>query len=85
MSYRRYPDRERALSQLGRSHTPPPPSELQVKLARDARTAMEAAGRAMRPFHDAMLQVAANVPALLEQSAPTAYRLAVAMRQPTRA
>lgn len=85
MSYRRYPDRERALSQLDRDHTPPPLSERQLKLAQDARTALEAAGRVMRPFHESMLQLAASAPALLAQTAPTASRIVEAMKQPTRA
>lgn len=85
MSYRHYPDRERALSQLDRHRTAPAPSEFQLKMAQDARTAMEAAGRTMRPLHDAMLQLAANAPALLAQTAPAASRFIEALKQPQRA
>jgi hypothetical protein len=85
MSYRPYPDPERARRQLDRhDHPTPPPSERQLKLAQDAREALEAAGRTLRPFHDAMLQVAASAPALLAQSAPTASRFIEALKQPQR-
>jgi len=80
MSYRRFPDRERALSQLDRHHPAPPLSQLQQRMAQDARTAVEAAGRALRPVHDAMVQLVANAPALLAQASPSAARIAEAMR-----
>jgi len=82
MAYRPYPDRERALRQLDRhDHPTPPTSELQLKLVLDAREALEAAGRTLRPFHDAMLQVAASAPALLAQTAPVASRMIEGMRE----
>ncbi|MFH9826738.1 hypothetical protein [Streptomyces bobili] len=55
MSYRRYPDRERALSQLDRHHHPAPPlSEVQQQMAESARQVLEPAERQLRPFVDAM-------------------------------
>lgn len=82
MSYRRYPDRERARRQLDRhDHPTPPPSDLQLKMRQDARAALESAGRALRPFHDAMLQVAASAPALLAQASPSTSQVIAAMRQ----
>ena len=85
MTYRRFPDRDRALNQLDRHRRPvPPPSELQSKMAQDARAALEAAGRALQPLHDAMVQAAANAPALLAQSAPTAVKVIEAMKERAR-
>lgn len=82
MTYRRYPDRDRALSRVDRhDHPTPPPSELQLKMAKDARVALEAAGRALRPFHEALLQMAASAPALLAQTAPVASRMIEGMRE----
>ncbi|MCI3153214.1 hypothetical protein ELQ39_15885 [Streptomyces sp. GB4-14] len=84
MSYRRYPDRERALSQLDRHNSVPEPTEFQQKLAQDARAAMEAAGRTLRPMHDAMLQLAASAPVLLAQSAPAASKFIEALKHSAR-
>jgi hypothetical protein len=50
MTYRRYPNRERALSQLGRHHPAPPRSEMQRQLAVGAFAALEAAGRILGEF-----------------------------------
>ncbi|MFD8251919.1 hypothetical protein [Streptomyces werraensis] len=85
MTYRHYPDRERALSQLDRHGSTTTPTEFQTKMAQDARAAMEAAGRTLRPMHDAMLQLAASAPVLLAQTAPAAYRFVEALKQPLRA
>ena len=84
MTYRHFPDRERALSQLDRHSATPKPSEMQVKLAKDAEGALEAAGRAMSPLHDAMLQMAANAQALLAQTAPTSSRFIQAFKEQAR-
>ncbi|MFF7485626.1 hypothetical protein ACFZBC_09020 [Streptomyces luteogriseus] len=82
MSYRPYPSRERAQRQLDRHEHPAlAPSEFQLKMQQDARAALEAAGRTMRPFHEAMLQMAASAPALLAQTAPAASRMIAGMRQ----
>lgn len=62
MSYRRFPDRERALSQLDRHrHPTPPPSELQQQMATQARTALTVAGRAMQPVAEAINRMTINV------------------------
>ncbi|MFJ8146568.1 hypothetical protein ACIQ6R_16075 [Streptomyces sp. NPDC096048] len=80
MTYQCFPDRERALSQLDRHRTTPKPSERQVKMAEDARVALEAAGRTMSPLHEAMMQMAASAPALLAQTAPTASKFIEAIK-----
>ncbi|MFF9124370.1 hypothetical protein ACF09J_13850 [Streptomyces sp. NPDC014889] len=84
MSYRRYPDRERALSQLDRRHSAPPPSELQQRLAVQARAALDNAGRELTPLAEALHRVAASAPALLAQTAPAASKFIEALKQPAR-
>lgn len=84
MSYRRYPDCERALSQLDRHHPAPPPSEFQQRMAEQARATLEHAGRELAPFVEAMRQMAAAAPAVLAQTAPVAYRFIEALKQPAR-
>ncbi|MFG3276222.1 hypothetical protein [Streptomyces luteogriseus] len=68
------------MRQLDRHYPEPPPSEFQLKMQQDARAALEAAGRTLRPFHDAMLQVAASAPAMLAQTAPVASRMIEGMK-----
>ncbi|MET9098312.1 hypothetical protein [Streptomyces antibioticus] len=84
MSYRRYPDRERALSQLDRHHHVPPPSGLQTRLAVQVRAALEHAERELAPFHEALRQAAVNAPSLLAQASPAAARFAEALKQNAR-
>ncbi|MER8219708.1 hypothetical protein ABTZ58_03740 [Streptomyces sp. NPDC094143] len=60
MSYRPYPDPERARRQLDRHRRPAVPlTELQRQMATSARTVLEHAERQMRPFGEAMRQWAA--------------------------
>lgn len=70
MSYRRYPDRDRALSQLDRHYPPPPPSELELQAA----AALQRAGQSMQPFVAGMRQLSRNAPTILERVAPRAAR-----------
>lgn len=50
MSFRPYPDVDRALRQVARGRRLEPPSEFQLRLAEGAGAALEAAGRAFEPF-----------------------------------
>lgn len=50
MSHRPYPDVDRALRQVARGRRPEPPSEFQLRLAREAGAAMDAAGRVLEPL-----------------------------------
>ncbi|MFG3046283.1 hypothetical protein ACGFZR_15305 [Streptomyces sp. NPDC048241] len=56
MSYRPYPNVDRALSQLDRHYSTaaaPQPSGLQLRLAEQATAAMERAARTIEPFAQA--------------------------------
>lgn len=53
MSYRPYPNRERALAQIARAAVIPPPTEFQLRMAEQANAALAAAARTMRPFVEA--------------------------------
>lgn len=50
MSYRPYPDVDRAYAQLRRGRRRVPPSEFQLRLAGQANATLEAAGRAVEPL-----------------------------------
>jgi hypothetical protein len=56
MSYRPYPDRDRALAQLGRGRVVAPPSEFQLHMAEQASAALEAAGRVLVPLARSLRQ-----------------------------
>lgn len=61
MTYRPYPNVDRALRQLGRHATPVEVPEWRVKMAADARRALAAGGEVMQPmvraFQDIRLDV----------------------------
>lgn len=84
MSYRRYPDRERALSQLDRHYAASSPSALQQRMAEGARTALDHAGRELTPLATAVRQMTVAAPALLAQTAPYAYKFIEALKQSAR-
>ncbi|MFC9700912.1 hypothetical protein ACFTWD_09495 [Streptomyces sp. NPDC056943] len=50
MSHRPYPDADRALRQVQRRLPKPAPTELQLKLAEQARSVLAAADEAVRSF-----------------------------------
>ncbi|MFC7842511.1 hypothetical protein [Streptomyces sp. NPDC057382] len=82
MSYRPYPDRERALSQLDRHQRPAVPlPEWRRKMATSARMALEHADRQMRPFGDAMRQWAAAAAQAHAQNAPITKGLASMLKE----
>lgn len=58
MSYRPYPNLDRALAQLDRGRRPEPPSKFHLHLAGQANAAMEAAGRALEPFARSLARMA---------------------------
>lgn len=84
MSYRRYPDRERALSRLDRHHPASPSSEFQLRMAEQARTALGHAERELAPFGEAVRQLAVAAPAVLAQVASAASKFVEALKQPAR-
>jgi len=54
MSYRPYPNVDRALRHLDRGSRPEPPTEFQLRLAEQANAAMEYAGRVVGPVMQGM-------------------------------
>jgi hypothetical protein len=54
MTYRPYPNADRARAQVHRGRRPQPPSELQVRLAEQANAALEHAGRVIGPVMEGM-------------------------------
>ena len=50
MSYRPYPDADRAVRQVQRHQPTPAPTELQLRMARQAKAALAAVAEALRPL-----------------------------------
>lgn len=62
MSYRPYPNADRALRQLDRHHVQPPvpPSELTLKLAAQAHAALAALTTSLRPWREGIAAMQAR-------------------------
>ena len=82
MSYRPYPDRERARRQLDRHPRPAVPlTELQRQMATSARMVLEHTHRQMRPFGDAMRLWVAAAAQAHAQNAPITKGLASMLKE----
>lgn len=58
MSYRPYPDADRALRQINRRHRPEPPSEFEQRLAVQAKAALAVLDQAAEPLFARITQSA---------------------------
>lgn len=81
MTYRPYPDPARARRQIDRHHPAPAPTTPHLRLAEDARRALEAAEVQLRPFGDAMREWATAAAANLQREAPITKRVASMLKE----
>lgn len=81
MTYRHFPDPDRARRQIDRHHPAPAPATPQLRLAEDARRAFEVAEVQLRPFGDAMREWATTVAANLQREAPITDRFVSMLKE----